>query len=173
MELTTARLALREYTVADFEAVHAFATNPRTLVFVDWGPNSKQDTLDFLNYCATTAHAVPRTGYTLAITLAGAVIGSVGLTVHHQTRAEIGYTINPTHWGRGYATEAAKALLDFGFSELALERITATCRPENVGSAGVLAKLGMNQTGHLRNDRRIRGAWLDSLVFSIDAPQPH
>lgn len=172
MELTTERLVLREYTTTDFDAVHDFATNPRTLVFVDWGPNSEQDTLDFLNYCTTTAHAVPRTGYTLAITAAGAVIGSVGLTVHHGTAAEIGYTINPTHWGKGYATEAANALLAFGFSELSLERITATCRPENAASAGVLAKLGMTQTGRLENDRLIRGAWLDSLVFGIDAPKP-
>lgn len=130
-----------------------------------------QDTIDFLSYCTTSAHAVPRTGYSLAIAVAGgAVIGSVGLTVHHETRAEIGYTINPTHWGMGYATEAAKALLDFGFSDLGVERITATCRPENVASAGVLSKLGMTQTGRLKNDRLIRGVWLDSLVFSVDAP---
>lgn len=172
MELTTARLVLREYSAADFDAVHAFATDPRTVLFVDWGPNTEQDTLDFLNYCATSAQAVPRTGYTLAITLAGVVIGSVGLTARHGTKAEIGYTLNPTHWGLGYATEAARALLDFGFSELALDQITATCRPENVASAGVLRKLGMAQTGHLKNDRLIRGAWLDSLVFSTAAPQP-
>ena len=72
-------------------------------------------------------------------------------------------------WGHGYATEAARAMLTFGFATLRLGRITATCRPENTASAGVLRKLGMQQVGHRKNDRLIRGTWLDSLVFAIDA----
>lgn len=175
MELTTERLVLREYTPSDFAAVHAFASDPRTSTFVEWGPNSEQDSRDFLEYCAKTAREVPRTGRTLAITLAGAAIGSIGLTVqpraarHGAIEAELGYTLHPDRWGRGYATEAARALVDFGFSQLHLTLITATCRPENVASAGVLRKLGMDQVGHLKNDRLIRGTWLDTLVFAIDA----
>lgn len=175
MKLATRRLALREYEPSDFDAVHAFASDPRTTAFVDWGPNGEQDTLDFLEFCRRKALEVPRTNHTLAITLGGEVIGSAGLTVNaragrHRTReAEIGYTLRPDQWGNGYATEAAAALIDFGFSHLHLSRITATCRPENVASAGVLQKVGMGQVGLLKNDRLISGRWMDSLVFAIDA----
>lgn len=171
MELTTERLVLREYAATDFDAVHAFASDPRTLVFVEWGPNTEQDTREFLDFAESTAAKVPRAGHTLAITLPeGEVIGSVGLTVRHGNEAELGYTLHPDHWGHGYATEAARALLDFGFAQLPVDRITATCRPENVASAGVLLKLGMEQVGHLRNDRLIRGTWMDSLVFAATSP---
>lgn len=176
MELTTSRLLLREYTAGDFDAVHSFAADPRTLVFVEWGPNSEQDTRDFLDFATMTARATPRTGFTLAITLAGGpVIGSIGLTLRKDKGstgkvAEVGYTLHPDHWGNGYATEATLAMTAFGFGPLGLDRITATCRPENVASAGVLRKVGMEQVGHLKNDRLIRGRWMDSLVFAVDAP---
>ncbi|NVM93370.1 GNAT family N-acetyltransferase [Arthrobacter wenxiniae] len=175
MKLATRRLVLRDYGASDFEAVHAFASDPRTTAFVDWGPNAEQDTLDFLEFCRRKASEVPRTNHTLAITRDGEVIGSAGLTMNARARrdrareAEIGYTIRPDQWGNGYATEAAAALIDFGFSQLHLSRITATCRPENVASAGVLQKVGMGQVGLLKNDRLISGRWMDSLVFAIDA----
>jgi len=184
MKLTTGRLVLREYAAADFDAVHAFASDPRSSEFMDWGPNSEQDTREFVDFCQACARAIPRTGYTLALTLrsTGLLFGSVSLTVHgaHQARpgrrgpavreGEIGYTLHPDHWGHGYATEAARCLAGFGFSELGLGRITATCRPENVASAAVLQKLGMDQVGHRTNDRLIHGRWMDSLVFAMDAP---
>lgn len=166
MELTTGRLTLREFTYADFDAVHAYASDPQTSIFQEWGPNSRQDTVDFLDFCITSASSLPRTAYTLAITLSsGVVIGSIGLTVRQGAEAEIGYTLNPAHWGNGYATEAVRSLLDFGFLELGLARVTATCRPGNHASSSVLRKLGMVETGHLKNDRLIRGEWQDSLVF--------
>ncbi|WP_113716018.1 GNAT family N-acetyltransferase [Arthrobacter dokdonensis] len=175
MELATARLVLREYTTSDFAAVHAFASDARTLEFVDWCPNSDRDTRDFLEFCRARASEVPRTNRTLAITLDSEVIGSIGLTVKARVgkdggrEAEIGYTLHPDRWGKGHATEAAVALVDFGLSQLHLARITATCRPENTASAGVLQKIGMRQVGLLKNDRLIRGAWMDSLVFAIEA----
>ncbi|MCQ9164968.1 GNAT family N-acetyltransferase [Arthrobacter sp. STN4] len=183
MELTTERLVLREYTLSDHAAVHAFASDPRTSTFVEWGPNSEHDTRDFLNFCIDKAAEAPRRSHTLAITLDGSVIGSIGLTLntrggrHGTQEAEIGYTLHPDRWGKGYATEAASAMLHFGFSQLHLSRITAACRPENVASAGVLQKLGMAQVGRLENDRLINGRWLDTLVFAVDAggsaPAPH
>ncbi|MGO4383233.1 GNAT family N-acetyltransferase [Specibacter sp. RAF43] len=170
MELSSERLVLREFTEADFDAVHAFASDPRTSIFVEWGPNTRRDTGDFLDFCAKTARAIPRTGYTLAVTVAaGPPIGSIGLTLGAGNQADIGYVLGHECWGHGYATEAARAMLTFGFSTLRLGRITATCRPENTASAGVLRKLGMQQVGHRKNDRLIRGTWLDSLVFAIDA----
>lgn len=172
MELRTERLLLREFLPADFAAVHDFAANPATTEFLEWGPNTEQDTTEFLDFCLSHAATIPRTAYLLAITqINGPLFGTIGLTVRGH-EAEIGYTLNPAFWGRGYATEAATALLDFGLANLGLDRVTATCRPENTASACVLQKLGMTQCGRIENDRLIRGSWLDTLVFAIDAQHP-
>jgi RimJ/RimL family protein N-acetyltransferase len=64
-------------------------------------------------------------------------------------------------------TEAARAVLRFGFTELKLHRIFATCRPANIGSARVLEKLGMQREGHFRQHRWMKGAWHDSYLYAI------
>ena len=79
---------------------------------------------------------------------------------------EAGWLLARSHWGRGYATEATRALLAFGFGELKLHRIYATCDPKNRASARVLEKAGMRYEGHLRDHLIQRGAWRDSLLYA-------
>jgi len=168
MELTTERLVLRDYRLDDFDAVHAFASDPRIATYVEWGPNSEQDSRDFLSAALAAQTVAPRMGYTLAITVDGGdPIGSVGLTINpaSPSRAEIGFTVHADHWGRGYATESGRALLAFGLGSLGLRRINATCRPGNVASARALTSMGMQQTGLLKDHKLIRGQWQDSLLF--------
>ena len=105
--------------------------------------------------------AVPRTGYTLAMTeSSGPPFGSVGIYRDGPHHAEMGFAVSRDRWGQGYATEAARAVLEFGFADLGVRRIWATCRPENVGSCRVLEKIGMIREGHLREHVLIRGRWV-------------
>jgi RimJ/RimL family protein N-acetyltransferase len=67
----------------------------------------------------------------------------------------------------GFATEVAKLLIEFGFRELNLHRIYATCDPRNIGSSKVLEKIGMSKEGRIREDLLIKDGWRDSLLFSI------
>jgi len=95
------------------------------------------------------------------------MIGSVVLaqsSVEHR-RGEMGYVLARDVWGRGYATEAAAALLAYGFAA-GLHRIGATCDPENAASARVLEKIGMSFEGRLREYFLIRGAWRDRLLYA-------
>jgi ribosomal-protein-alanine N-acetyltransferase len=78
----------------------------------------------------------------------------------------MGYLISPAAQGQGYATEAARALLDFGLAAGGLHRITATCDPENTGSVRVLEKIGMSREGHLHDHFLIRGTWRDRLLYA-------
>ena len=168
MELTTERLVLRDYRLDDFDAIHAFASDPRIATYVEWGPNTEQDSRDFLSACLAAQTVALRTGYTLAITVDGGdPIGSVGLTIDsaNPRLAEIGFTVHPDHWGRGYATESGRALLAFGLDSLGLARVNATCRPGNIASARALASMGMQQTALLKDHKLIRGHWQDSLLF--------
>jgi hypothetical protein len=70
-------------------------------------------------------------------------------------------------WGKGYATETANALVDFGFDKLNLHRVFATCDPANTASAHVLEKIGMKREGRMREHMWARGKWRDSLLYAI------
>ncbi|PPB49874.1 GNAT family N-acetyltransferase [Arthrobacter pityocampae] len=167
MELHTDRLVLRDYTLEDFAAVHAFASDPRIATYVDWGPNTEHDTHHFLETCVSSQQVVPRTEFSLAITLpCGTPFGSVGLTVDEQHHGHLGYVVGAEDWAKGYATEAAARLLSYGQEILMLERIEATCRPANLASARVLEKIGMDLEGLRPKDKFVRGTWSDSLVFA-------
>lgn len=169
MHLHTERLLLREYTLDDFDAVHAFASDRRIAEFVEWGPNTKADTRNFLEACSFAQSQPQRTKFTLALTVPkGDPIGSVSLSVVGG-KGELGYVVAAECWGRGYATEASQAMLVFGVKDLGLPEVTATCRPENVASARVLEKIGMSRIGLRKADKFIRGQWRDSLVFSASA----
>jgi ribosomal-protein-alanine N-acetyltransferase len=91
----------------------------------------------------------------------GALVGECGLQLlEGGPDVELTYTLARTVWGHGYATEAAGAVLDWGFGDLGLRRIVAVTYPENVASQRVLEKLGMRRTGR----RRCYGADLDEFV---------
>jgi RimJ/RimL family protein N-acetyltransferase len=110
--------------------------------------------------------------FQLAITLPAEseqLIGNCGLRVNNpqQREGNIGYELAPGYWGCGYATEAARAMLAFGFDGLGLHRIWAECVADNVASAHVLQKLGMRCEAHLREHEHFKGRWWDSLVYAM------
>ncbi len=170
MELVTSRLLLREFSESDLDAVHVYAADPEVTRFMDWGPNSPADTAAFLAEVGREVRVVPRSAYTLAVVVraTGDLVGAVHLekTSSGHRRGEMGYVLARAHWRRGYATEAAATILRFGFDEVDLHKITATCDPDNVSSARVLEKIGMHYEGHLRQHLLIRGQWRDRLVFA-------
>lgn len=171
--LSGPRVTLRGFTVDDLADVHAYASNPLVWQFVEWGPSSLEDTRAFLaESVAVDVDATDRT-FRWAITVSGSsrVIGSVELTVTHETnrRGSLGYILAPEHWGHGYATEAARLVVAFGFEVLDLHRIEATCDPRNAASVRVLEKAGLQLEGTMRGHRRLRGEWGDSLLFAVVA----
>lgn len=88
-----------------------------------------------------------------AVTLrpTGELIGAIGLRITpDDRRAELGYWIGKPYWGHGYCTEAAQAVLDFGFNRLDLNRIYAHHLMRNPASGRVMQKIGMTHEGHLR-----------------------
>jgi ribosomal-protein-alanine N-acetyltransferase len=76
-------------------------------------------------------------------------------------------TPRPEYWGQIIGTEAAGALIRFGFQKLGLHRIIAKCDPMNMASWRIMEKNGMRREGRLGEDVKIRGEWRDSLLYSI------
>ncbi len=84
-----------------------------------------------------------------------------------ETTAEIGYILLDKYWGRGYASEILKALIDYSFTVLGLHRVFGKCDERNGASAKVMEKCGMRREGLLREHVYLRDHWRNSLVFGI------
>ena len=157
------RLALSRFREDDVDAVQAFASDPEVCRFTTWGPNTLDETRDFI------ANALGRgdDSLELAVMRGDDLIGSAAVwTVNKADRVgEMGYTIRRDCWGQGYATEVAPLLLHLGFERLELERIAATCDPANAPSIRVLTRAGLRQEGLLRGLNLVRGQRRDRLVF--------
>jgi ribosomal-protein-alanine N-acetyltransferase len=169
--IRTNRLLLRALQEDDWRAVHRYASDPEVVRYENWGPNTEDETRSFIQRSVSGRKEVPRRDYSLAILLEteSELIGSCGiyLTDSGNREGHIGYTLNRKFWRQGYGTETAKALLEFGFGELNLHRIFATCDQANVASVHILEKVGMRREGHLRENKWIRGEWRDSLLYAI------
>jgi RimJ/RimL family protein N-acetyltransferase len=165
------RLTLRDFKKRDWKSVHDYASDPEVVRYMDFGPNSEEESRAFIQKAFEQQKENPRRNFTLAITLEAqkALIGGCGIYVSNPKNREgyIGYVLNRNFWGEGYATETAQALLEFGFNKLKLHRVFATCDAKNVPSAHVLEKIGMRREGHFRENGWVKGRWRDSLLYAI------
>ena len=136
-----------------------------------WGPNTWADTQEFLGRKLDDQSADPRGYFDLAVTLAssGELVGGSGIRVAspHRREAHLGYAYRRDVWGLGYATEAARALIAFGFERLGMHRICAYCDVDNIASARVLEKAGMQREGLLRQHMLMHGRWRDFYLYAI------
>ena len=168
---STDSLNLRELQKSDVEDVFEYASDPDAQKFSPWGLDSLKSTENWIAEMAAFINESPRLNFELAICEKGAqkVIGNCRIGIKNPETHEgyIGFTLNKDKWGRGYATEVARALIQFGFKELKLHRIYATSSPLNRASHRVLEKGGMIREGLLRKNILMRGNWRDSVLFAI------
>jgi RimJ/RimL family protein N-acetyltransferase len=171
MELTTERLLLRPFRHDDWSAVHEYAADPQVCQYQAWGPNTQEQTRQFVQHCMDENGQDERAAYHFAITTraSGVVIGGCTLRVTNTELREamIGYSLHPRFWNQGYMTEAARALLAFGFDDLGLHRVLSWCTPENVGSWRVMEKAGMRREGHEREATFFKGQWHDWFRYAL------
>jgi [ribosomal protein S5]-alanine N-acetyltransferase len=169
--LTTERLHLREFQENDWHAVLEYQTDPLYLRYYPATQVTERDARDFVRRCIAWSMERPRKKFQLAFVLRsnGRLIGNGGIRMRFSDtwEAEMGYELDSRYWGQGYATEAARALLAFGFDELALHRIWAQCVLENLASARVLERIGMRREGHMRENEWMKGRWWDTLHYAI------
>ena len=157
--------------------IHAYASNAEVCKYQPWGPNSIDDSKAYLEEVLAEAGKEIRTRYVFAVLekLNDEMIGAgelFNIDFANKT-GEVGYIINPNFWGKGIATEVAKALLEFGFKKLELNRIYATCDVRNTASEIVLKKVGMKREGLLRENILLKDRWRDSLLYSVLSREWH
>lgn len=107
--------------------------------------------------------------WTILLRHSNEVIGSCGFNYldYENERAEIGYDIGSPYWGKGYAPEALRAIIHYGFDSLRLNRVEAKVEPENLNSIKVLKKLRFVEEGKLRQYEKSKGEFVDVIMFSI------
>jgi len=168
--LHTARLRLRPFDDSDRDALFALQSNAHVLRYWDSPPWSDRPRAErFITACRQMAEE--GTGVRLAVDRVsdGEFIGWCHLTRWNPDyrSASMGYCFDDAAWGHGYATEAVRALLQWAFDTIELNRVQAETDTRNTASARVLEKLGFVREGTLREDCVVNGEVSDSWVYGL------
>ena len=168
--IETRRLCIRNFQEEDWQAVHAYSTDPEVVRFVPGELPSEEETRDAIrSWMNGQTDNPPHYDFAVTVPPDDFVIGwcCIQISSSDKRLGELMYVFNRNFWKKGYAIEATQAIVNYGFSELKLHRIFATCRPENMGSWRILEKLGMQREGLLRENIWIRGSWYSSYLYAI------
>lgn len=147
--IETERLILRTWTDKDADPYYDLNQDPKVIEFL-LGPLTMQEVKDFIT---ATNQQFDKIGYTLFAVeekVSSKLIGFIGLNppkweAHFTPCVEIGWRLSSQYWNKGYATEGAKAALEYGFNKCDLTEIVSFAVPANVRSIRVMDKIGMQR----------------------------
>ena len=169
MEIKTQRLLLRPIGLQDLETAFAYASDAENTKFMTFLPDDDiEQTRDFLERCERQWQKQQPDYYEFAIVQGGRHIGGVSIYLDRsKNTCEFGWILDKNYHGMGYATEAAKAVLDFAVQELGVTHFVAHCDSENKASQNVMSKLGLNCIG-CANGRRNKGSSEDRIEMTFE-----
>jgi len=169
--VATDRLALRLMTSADVDDVHAWMSDPEVTRYLLHDPRERDDVAARVaDYANARALAAVGDYLQLAVELPGGpVIGSIYFTISSvdDSTGEIGWAFNSRHHGKGYALEAATAMLELAFGPLGLHRVYAELDPRNASSIALCERLGMRHEAHLLEHMWVKGEWTDTGIYAL------
>jgi RimJ/RimL family protein N-acetyltransferase len=170
--IMTGRLLLRPFQTSDLDDFYAYRSRPDVFRYLYGESVSREECAELLDELVKDSELTSE-GQRLALAVhlpeAGRVIGSAVLKWRSESdrQGEIGYSLNPEFHGHGYATEAARKMLELGFEGLGLHRIVAECDPRNVPSWRLMERLGMRREAHFRELEIFKGEWGDLFVYAL------
>lgn len=167
--LETERLVLRPYNESDLDNLHAIYSLPEVARWLYYEPTTLEESREKLARKIAGSELEEDRGLSAAVELRdGTYVGDVVLfygSVEHKT-AEVGFSFHPAHQGKGYATEAARALVDWAFAQ-GFHRVVGRLEARNEASARVLEKLGMRREALLVENEWVKGEWQSELVYAM------
>lgn len=174
--IETERLRLRPFNRGDADAVFAYRRREDVAHYLFDGPMTHETATEVVGLRAgqfTLAAEGDKIFLAAELRDTHAMIGEVSLIWRDAAnrQGEVGYIFNPAYHGNGYATEAARALLQLGFEGLGLHRIYARCAAVNTASWRVMERLGMRREAHFREHIFVKGAWDEEFVYAILADE--
>ena len=173
-QIATRRLVVRRFRASDGAGLHAYLSRPEAVRFEPYDPVPRER-------CEQLAAERASDPDFWAVCLpSGVLVGNLYLHRHSPTdwgHYELGYVFHPDHWGNGYATEAASAIITACFADWGGHRVAAQCNPENTASWRLLERLGFRREGHLvRNvsfaaDAAGDPVWQDTYCYAVLAEE--
>lgn len=162
--IETARLTLRRARRDDLDAIHAIMSDARAMQYWSTLPHESLAVTEPWFEAQFFSDDPARDEW--IIEHQGRAIGNIGIW----KQPEFGFILHPDAWGRGFATEAATAFLDYAFATYPIDAVTADVDPRNAASLGVLRKLGFAETGRAERTFLIGGEWCDSIYLAVARP---
>lgn len=176
MILTTPRLILRPFATTDLADLVGYATRPEFWRHLPLPEQTPETLAAFLARRVAEGHPDSDRNWHFAAELnvtddplSGHVIGAcrIGIRDEAHRQGDLGWSLSPDVWGRGFAQEMATAVITFGFGALHLGKIWATTNADNERSWRVMERIGMSREGYLRQHRLVRGEWRDNVLYGI------
>jgi len=172
LNIQTQRLLLRPFQYSDLDSVHLYASNPEITEYMLFGPNTYEETSNFVHLIIDTWYKeIPMRHYEMVVEKDGAILGAVSIHLSEDLEeGEMGWISHQGYWGHGYITEAAQALKEFAIIELKVKRIVAHCDSRNIGSIRVMEKIGLEKvslTKNVRKDRKTLEYIYDELKYEL------
>lgn len=165
--LRTKRLVLRPVTMDDVADVLAYAADPEWSRYSHTAPQP-YTRADAETWVASSILADWKTNPRFGVELEGRMIGEVELRIDAESGVgELGYSVARAQWGKGITPEAVRALIDYGFAVLGLDKVFARADVRNTASVRVMEKLGMTYEGTLRAHRIVRGERVDDVCYGL------
>ena len=168
--IRTERLTLRLLTEADVDDVFVYQSDPEITRYDLYEPRTRDEVAEKISRWSKAITLGNDDDFIqFAIDLDGHVIGELYFTIKRSKDqlGEIGWTINPAHQRQGYATEAARAVLDLAFRTIGLHRVMADLDPRNDASIALCERLGMRLEAHYLEDLWFKGAWGGTKIYAI------
>ena len=168
--LETDRLRLRKLTMHDAQDIFDYSSDPQVAKHVLWEAHrSIGESRAYLRYMLRKYRACEAASWGIEWKETGRIIGTIGFMwiQSDNAAAEVGYSLSRAFWNRGVMTEALRAVIDYGFSTLRLNRIEAIHELDNPASGAVMRKCGMQREGTLREKLFNKGKYVDVDLYAI------
>jgi RimJ/RimL family protein N-acetyltransferase len=172
----TERLLLRPFKEGDLEALHAMQSDEEVVRYLYYGVRSLDAVRTALaRKIASVSIDGEGDGVSAAVILrdTGELVADLSLWMVSEghKQGELGFTVHPAHQRRGYATEAARPLLDFAFNTAGLHRVIGRTEARNAASVRVFEKLGMRYEAHFIENEWVKEEWQSEFVYALLAAE--
>ena len=170
-QIESERLRIRGFNDSDLAPFMAYRNDPKVARYQSWDSCDEQQARAFIREMESAQPGVPGEWFQFAIESkqTGELIGDCGLRVDEAEpyRAEIGFTLAREYQGRGFASEAVSALLDYAFDTLGLHRVVAIVDCRNAPSVALLERLDLRREGHFVENVWFKGGWADEYLYAV------
>lgn len=168
--LRTERLTLRPWAEGDFEAFFEMQRDEEVARWQYNDPRDEAESRRVFDYKKMSYEMGGNFAWIgCAVVAGGEVVGDLTLNVRSEEHrgGELGFIVHPRHQGKGYATEAARALLRWAFEEVGFHRVYGRTEPRNEASGRVMEKLGMRKEAHFVENEWVKGEWQSDVVYAM------